>query len=142
MSSLTPFTGSGFLDDFFRDVNPGYYIKPLHGDPLPSQIKIDVKENANEFIVEAEIPGAGKENIHINIDANIVSIRAEINQVDSQSTEEKTLRSERYYGSVTRSFKLSSDIDEQNSKARYENGILVLNLVKKPKQTGQRLNIE
>jgi HSP20 family protein len=37
-------------------VNPGYFIKPLHGDALPAQIKVDVKENPNEFIVEAEIP--------------------------------------------------------------------------------------
>ena len=43
MRSLTPLVGKGLLDEFFRDVNPGYYIKPLHGDALPSQIKIDVK---------------------------------------------------------------------------------------------------
>lgn len=141
MRSLTPFTG-GLLDDFFRDVNPGYFIKPLHGDSLPSQIKVDVKENPNEFIVEAEIPGAGKENINVSIDGNFVTISAEISQVDTQNNEEKLLRTERYYGSVSRSFKLSSDIDEQNSKARYENGILTLNLAKKLKQSGQRLSIE
>lgn len=141
MRSLTPFSG-GLLDDFFRDVNPGYFIKPLHGDPLPSQIKVDVKENPNEFIVEAEIPGAGKENINVSIDSDLVTISAEISQVDTQNNEEKLLRTERYYGSVSRSFKLSSDIDEQNSKARYENGILTLNLAKKLKQSGQRLSIE
>ena len=34
----------GLLDDFFKDINPGFYIRPLHGDPLPtpSQIKVDV----------------------------------------------------------------------------------------------------
>lgn len=142
MNSLTPFIGSGLLDNFFRDVNPGYFIKPLHGDPLPAQIKVDVKENPNEFIVEAEIPGTGKENINVGIDGNVLTIRAEISQVDSQNKEETILRTERYYGSVSRSFKLSSDIDEQNSKARYENGILILNLAKKLKPSGQRLSIE
>lgn len=142
MSSLSPFVGRGLFDELFRDVNPGYFIKPLHGDPLPGQIKVDVKENPNEFIVEAEIPGAGKDNIHVNIEGNVVTIRAEISQVDSQSKDDKVLRSERYYGEVSRSFQLPVDIDETASKARYDNGVLTLNLLKKLKQAGQRMTIE
>ncbi len=142
MSSLTPFGGRSLLDDFFRDVNPGYFIKPLHGDPLPSQIRVDVKENPNEFIVEAEIPGAGKENIQVDIDGNVVSIRAQISQIDSQTKDDKLLRSERYYGEVSRSFQLPADIDEAGSKARYDNGVLTLTLQKKQKQGGQRMTIE
>jgi len=142
MSSLSPFISRSLIDELFRDVNPGYYIKPSHGDPLPSQIKVDVKENPSEFIVEAEIPGAGKDNIHVDIDGNVVTIRAQISQVDSENKEEKLLRTERYYGETSRSFQLSSDLDEENSKASYDNGILTLTLVKKQKKTGQRLVIE
>jgi len=142
MSNLTPFGSRSLFDDFFRDINPGYFIKPLHGDPLPAQIKVDVKENPNEFIVEAEIPGAGKENIHVDIDGSVVSIRAQVSQVDSQTKDDKLLRSERYYGEVSRSFQLPADIDEDASKARYENGVLTLNLLKKQKQGGQRMTIE
>lgn len=142
MSSLSPFISRGLFDELFRDVSPAYYIKPLHGDALPTQIKLDLKETAGEFVVEAEIPGAGKENIHVSIDGNVVSIRAQIEQVDSQTKDDKLLRSERYYGEVSRSFQLSADIDESASKARYENGVLTLNLVKKQKQAGQRMLIE
>lgn len=142
MSSLSPFVSRGLFDELFRDVNPGYFIKPLHGDPLPSQIKVDIKENPNEFIVQAEIPGAGKENIHVNIDGNVISIRAQISQVDTESKDDKLLRSERYYGEVARSFQLPTDIDEAASKARYDNGILTLNLTKRQKQAGQRMQIE
>ena len=142
MSSLSPFVSRGLFDELFRDVNPGYFIKPLHGDPLPAQIKVDVKENPNEYIVEAEIPGAGKDNIQVNIDGNVVSIRAEISQVDSQTKDDKLLRSERYYGEVSRSFQLPTDIDETTSKARYDNGVLTLTLLKKQKQGGQRMLIE
>ena len=142
MSSLSPFGNRSLFDELFRDVNPGYFVKPLHGDPLPSQIKVDVKENANEYIVEAEIPGASKENIHVNIEGNVVSLRAEISQIDSQNKDDKLLRSERYYGEVSRSFQLPVDIDEAASKARYENGLLTLNLVKKQKQGGQRMLID
>lgn len=142
MSDLIPFVSGSLFDELFRDVSPGYYIKPLHGDALPSQIKVDVTETPDEFIVQAEIPGAGKENIHVNIEDNAVSISAEISQVDSQSKDDKLLRSERYYGEVSRSFRLPGDIDQTASKARYENGVLTLNLVKSQKKGGQRLAID
>ncbi len=142
MSNISPFVSRGLFDELLRDVNPGYFIKPLHGDPLPNQIKVDVKENPNELIVHAEIPGAGKENIHIDIDGNVVSIRAQISQVDSENKDEKLLRTERYFGEVARSFQLSAEIDEQLSKARYDNGVLTLNLLKKQKKSGQSIAIE
>jgi HSP20 family protein len=142
MSNLSPFVSRGLFDELFRDVNPGYFIKPLHGDALPTQIKVDIKENPTEFIVQAEIPGAGKENIHVNIDGNVISIRAQVSQIDSESKDDKLLRSERYFGEVSRSFQLPVDVDDNASKARYENGVLTLNLLKKQKQAGQRMTIE
>lgn len=141
MRNLTPFVNSSLMDELFKDFSPGYFVKPLHGDALPTQIKVDVKENQNEFIVHAEIPGAGKENIDVNIEGNVVNIRAQISQVDRESADDMLLRSERYYGSVSRSFQLSADIDETASKAIYENGVLTLKLSKKQKKTGSRLTI-
>jgi HSP20 family protein len=142
MNNLSPFVSRGLFDELFRDVNPGYFIKPLHGDALPAQIKVDVKENPNEFIVQAEIPGAGKENINVDIDGNVVNIRAQISQVDSETKDDKLLRSERYFGEVSRSFQLPADIDQAASKARYEHGVLTLNLVKSQKKGGQRMSID
>ena len=133
-----------FLDDFFRDVAPSYYVKPLHGDPLPapSQIKVDVKENESAYIVHAEIPGVPKEDIHVSVEGNVVSLRAEVRQLDQKTEGEKVLRSERYYGSVARSFQLPADIDAAQAKAKYDNGILTLTLPKKLNNSSQRLNIE
>ena len=142
MNSLNPFVSRSLIDELFNDVNPGYFIKQLHGDPLPNKIKLDVKEIANEYIVHAEIPGAGKENIHVDLDGNIVSIRAQIAQVDTENKEEKFLRTERYYGEVARRFQLATEIDETLSKARYDDGVLTLNLAKKLKKAGQRIVIE
>lgn len=135
---------SGLFDDFFKDVAPGFFVKPLHGDPLPSpaQIRIDVKEAPDAYTVQAEIPGVSKEDIHVVIDGPVVTLRAEVKQRDSQTQEEKVLRTERYYGSVARSFQLASEIDNEKSKAKYENGVLTLTLPKKAALAGQRLNIE
>lgn len=142
MSNLNPFVGAGLLDELFRDVNPGYFIKPLHGDALPHQMRVDVRENAEAFVVEAEIPGAGKDQIHVDVDGNQITIRAQVSQQDRQSEGEKVLRAERYFGELTRRFQLSTEIDEQASKARYDNGILHLLLAKKRKKSGQRLSVE
>ena len=94
MSNLIP-RGSLF-DEFFKDMAPGFFIKPLHGDPLPQSIKVDVKENPDAYIVEAEIPGVSRDDIQVTIDGSIVTLRAEVRQMDAQTSNEKVLRSERY----------------------------------------------
>ena len=63
-------------------------------------------------------------------------------QQDRQTEGEKVLRTERYYGEVSRSFQLPSDIDEANAKARYDNGVLCLTLPKKISSAPQRLTVE
>ena len=133
---------SGLFDDFFKDVAPGFYVKPLHGDPLPAQIKVDVKETPTAYTVLAEVPGVPKEDIHVTVEGNVVTLRAEIKQEDRQSEGEKLLRSERYYGAVSRSFQMPVDIDDAAAKAKCENGVLQLTLPKKAAVTGQRLAID
>lgn len=142
MSSLI--RRGNLLDEFFRDVAPGFYVKPLHGDPLPGpeQIKIDVKETDKAYTVHAEVPGVAKEDIHVSLDGNMVTLQAEVKQQDLQTKDEKVLRSERYFGSVARSFQLPQDIDQSEAKAKYENGVLTLTLPKKTGGNAQRLAID
>jgi HSP20 family protein len=132
----------GLLDDFFKDVSPAFYVKPLHGDALPAQIRVDVKETPQAYTLEAEVPGVAKEDIHVNVEGNVVTLRAEVKQQDRQTDGEKLLRSERYYGSVSRSFQMPTDIDNSAAKARYDNGVLQLVLPKKSASVAQRLTIE
>jgi len=142
MSSLSPFSKRNLIDELFRDVSPGFFIRPLHGEPLPSQIKLDIKEGDKDYVIHAEIPGSSKENIHVNIEGDVVTIRAEVSQTDTDRSDDKLIRSERYYGEVSRSFQLPVEIDQQASKARYENGVLTLTLVKSAQKTGQRLTVD
>jgi HSP20 family protein len=55
-----PVSRTSLFDEFFRDMAPGFFVRPLHGDPLPQQIKVDVKEDAENFVVHAELPGRGQ----------------------------------------------------------------------------------
>lgn len=132
---------SSLFDDFFRDM-PGFFVRPLHGEPLPEQIRLDVKEADGSYMVQAEIPGVTKDNINIAIDGNELSISAEVKQEDVQSEGERVLRSERYYGSVARTVALPSDIDESSVKAKYDNGLLTLTLPKKDRAAQRRITIE
>ena len=142
MNSLV--SRGSLFDDIFKDIAPGFYVRPLHGDslPAPSQIKVDVKETEGGYTVQAEVPGVPKEDIHVSVEGNVVSLRAEVRQLDQKTEGEKVLRSERYYGSVARSFQLPADIDAAQAKAKYDNGILTLTLPKKLNNSSQRLNIE
>ena len=142
MNSLV--TRGSLFDDFFKDIAPGFYVRPLHGDgvPTPSQIKVDVKETDGGYTVQAEVPGVPKEDIHVSIDGNVVSLRAEVRQHDQKTEGEEVLRSERYFGSVARSFQLPVDVDAAQAKAKYDNGVLTLTLPKKQGGNAQRLSIE
>ena len=88
------------------------------------------------------MPGVPKEDIHVSIDGNTVTLQAEVKQHDKQTEGERVLRSERYFGAVSRSFQLPADIDETAAKAKYENGVLLLTLPKKISRSPQKLVVE
>lgn len=94
-------------------------------------IRMDVSEKDDTYVVHAEMPGIKKEDIKIEIDGNEVSISAETKNEKDIKDGERVLRSERYYGKVSRSFTLANEVDEAAASAKYENGVLELALPKK-----------
>jgi len=128
MNLLTP--KSKWLDDWFPEWNPGYMIRPLHGDAMPSRIRIDVTQTDESYEVQAELPGVSKDDIDVQIEGSLVSISAETRQEDRQEDDDRYLRSERYFGRVSRSFELPSAIDAEACVAKFEDGVLSLLLPK------------
>jgi HSP20 family protein len=134
---------ASLFDDLFRDTAPGFFVRPLHGDALPERIRLDVKESEQGYTVLAELPGVAKDDIHVEIDGGLVTLRAEVKQHDAQRDGERLVRSERYYGSVARSIQLPVDVDEAEANAKFDNGVLTLSLPKRRAQPGQkRLRID
>lgn len=131
-----PFAGSG-IDDLFR----GFFAPVRRDSDTPVSIKVDVTENDKGYVVHAEVPGVKKDDIHVTIEGNQVSISAEAKRETEKKEGDRVLRSERYYGSSYRSFVLPSDIDEAASEAKYDNGVLELKLAKKAAVTGRKLAI-
>ena len=131
-----PFAGSG-IDDLFR----GFFAPVRRDTDSPVSIKVDVSENDKGYVVHAEIPGVRKDDIHVTIEGNQVSISAETKRESQKKEGERVLRTERYYGSSYRSFVLPTEIDESASEAKYDNGVLELKLAKKAAVTGRKLAI-
>jgi HSP20 family protein len=127
------------FDDLFRG-----FFRPVRfeGQPQQMQIKVDVKENEASYTVHADIPGVKKEDIHVTIDGNQVSISAEVKKEKEEKEGDKVLRSERYYGKVARSFALGQDIDEAAAAAKYNDGVLELTLPKKKALSTKKLTIQ
>ena len=132
------------VEDLFDDLMKGFLVRPVRypGTEMPTQIKIDVKEDDKAYTVHAEMPGVKKEDIHVNVDGDTVSIAAEVRRETEEKEGEKVLHSERYYGKVYRSFTLGHDMDENSAKAHFENGVLELTLPKKAVSATRRLTIE
>ena len=132
------------VDNLFDDLMKGFFVRPMHySDETPAvQVKMDVKEDDKSYTVHAEIPGVNKEDIHVNLEGNRISVSAEVKREKEQKEGEKVIHSERYYGKVYRSFSLAQEVDEAHAKAKFENGVLELTLPKKEPTVARKLAIE
>jgi HSP20 family protein len=136
LSRVDPFSD---IDDLFK----GFFVRPVAFEGQPQmQIKMDVKENDGAYTVHADIPGVKKEDIHVTIEGNQVSISAEVKKEKEEKQGDKVLRSERYYGKVARSFTLAQDVDEATAQAKYADGVLELTLPKKAVSSAKKLAIQ
>lgn len=142
MANITRWDPFEDIDDLLK----GVFLRPMRLETQDAaqgvRIKVDVKEDDKSYLVHAEVPGVKKEDIHVSIDGNQVSISAEIKREKEDKQGEKVLRSERYYGKVARAFTLAQDVDPEGASAKYENGILELTLPKRSTQAQKRLTIQ
>jgi HSP20 family protein len=107
------------------------------------EMRVDINEANGAYKVRADLPGVKKEDINVRIDGNIVQIDAEVKQEkETKDKAGKVLRSERYQGAVSRTFSLPQDVDDAKATAKYDDGVLTLELPKKPGKSTKRLAIQ
>ena len=128
LSDLVSFAPFHNFEDYFRVPRMRSLVRNLPAEP---EIKMDVSEDDKAYHVKAEVPGVKKEDIHVAVEDNQVSITAEIKKETEEKKGETVLRSERYYGMQSRSFTLMHGVDEGKAEAKYQDGILELTLPKK-----------
>jgi HSP20 family protein len=96
------------------------------GDWAP---RVDISETDHEFIIKAEIPEVGKEDLKVTVDNNVLTIRGERKQ-EKEEKGKKFHRVERYYGTFARSFTLPENVDQAKIEASFKDGMLNLRLPK------------
>jgi HSP20 family protein len=90
---------------------------------------VNVKENEKNYEIEVAAPGMKKEDFNIAVDNGILTISAE-SKDEKEQKEDNYTRREFSYSSFSRSFSLPQNVDEDNIKAKYENGVLYLTVSK------------
>jgi HSP20 family protein len=133
------------LDDILNELGRGFFIRPLSrlADPSAgfSGIKLDVEEDDRAYIVRADIPGVNKEDIHVAVEGNHISLRAEVKKEREEKEGEHVVYSERSYGMVSRAFDLPGEVDADATKAEYRDGVLKLTLPKRRGAETRRITV-
>jgi HSP20 family protein len=130
--SFKPFYGD--LERWFDD-DPG---KPEEGAWHPN---VDVYETEGSYVLKADLPGINKDDIKIEVNDNTLTFKGE-KKFEEKTEKDSYVRVERSYGSFTRSFTLSDNVDPENIHASYKDGVLEITLAKKEEAKAKEINIE
>jgi len=140
MANITRYDPMGDLDDMFK----GLFVRPMRFDiegAPQMKMKVDVTKTDDTYTVKADLPGVKKDDIHVSVDGNEVTISGEVRKESEEKKGEEVIRSERYFGKVSRSFTLPQEVDEAKVAAKYADGVLNLTLPMKVKAAKRRITV-
>ena len=116
------------LDDMFND--------PFFKRTKTDLMKTDILEKNGNYILDMDLPGCKKENIEIELKDEYLHISATINNSTDTSDEDKNyIHKERFYGNCSRSFYVGKNVNEDDIKASFKDGILHVEFPKKDETT-------
>lgn len=135
LARYNPFRGLTRFNPFGRDIDDlftGFFPAPMSPTTMADfHMPIDITEDDKVYKVRAEIPGFNKEDISVSVSGDQVTISAETKKEKEERDGERIVHRECYYGRQCRSFTLPQAADEAATKAKYEDGVLNLELPKK-----------
>ena len=130
--------GENLFDDLFDSFpfydNAGKDVeKKLYGRKAAHMMKTDIKEKSDGYELVMDLPGFTKDEVQATLENGYLTVEAE-KGLDKEEKEKETghyIRKERYAGAMSRSFYVGEHLDQQDIKAKYEDGILKLSIPKK-----------
>ena len=139
MLELTPFRSNYYVSayDPFKEMEE--FERRFFGQRTPA-MKTDIRETENAYILESDLPGFSREDIHAEINNGYLTIRAE-HKSENEDKSESYLRRERSYGSYSRTFDLDG-IDAEAITASFKNGVLTLELPKMQQKVEEARRVE
>ena len=102
---------------------------------------VDVREDADHFYVEAELPGFRKDDVNITLENQQLTISAERKEENQQKQKGDLLLHERRYSRFLRSFTLPPTVDEQSVNAKLTDGVLTITLNKREETKPRRIQV-
>ena len=139
MFGLTPYRSNYYVSayDPFKEMEE--FERRFFGQRTPA-MKTDIRETENAYILESDLPGFSREDIHAEINNGYLTIRAE-HKSENEDKNESYLRRERSYGSFSRTFDLDG-IDAEAITASFKNGVLTLELPKMQQKVEEARKVE
>jgi HSP20 family protein len=101
---------------------------------------VDIYENKDQIVLEAELPGMKQEDFDLSIENNVITLRGE-RRFEKTDETDNYHRVERSYGSFTRSFTLPQTVAAEGAKAEYNNGVLRVTLPKREETKARRIEV-
>ena len=139
-AAVNPFRDFDDLERAFFGVEPYRFLR----ESGLGEFRTDLKDNGDSYTLEADLPGFEKKDINIEMNGDVLTISAERHsEHEEEDKKKKYIRCERSYGSYSRQFDISG-IESDGITAKYENGVLTLNMPKKTATVpeSRRLEIE
>ena len=130
--------GENLFDDWmnfsFPDID-----KTLYGKHEKNMMKTDVKEKEGGYEIAIDLPGFKNDEISVQLNNGYLTIQA-AKGLDKDETDKngRYIRRERYAGSMSRSFYIGSHVTEADIRAKYENGILTLDVPKEDQKVVEK----
>ncbi len=126
------------FDKFFGDAGDTDASSVVTSQWVP---RVDIKEEADRFIIFADLPGVDPKDIEVNMDKGILSIKGE-RSTGSTSENERYSRVERAQGVFYRRFALPDSANPEGISASGKNGVLEIAIPKRPETTPRRIQVQ
>jgi HSP20 family protein len=101
---------------------------------------VDIYENKDHIVLEAELPGMKQEDFDLSIENNVLTLRGE-RKFEKTDESDSYHRVERSYGAFTRSFTLPQTVSAEGANAEYNNGVLRVTLPKREETKARRIQV-
>ena len=126
-----PFAEWPFPSRFLRSMGDDLFPWPwaVRGEALGGALMpaLDVRENDHHYAVTVELPGVGKDDVHVEIENGLLTIRGE-KRSEREEKKERSHYTERSYGAFTRTLRLPTDADADRLEASFKDGVLALKI--------------
>jgi HSP20 family protein len=128
------------FERLFDDSFDRFFAPAAQGSSLRSPA-LDVSESERAYTVKLDLPGVAKEDVNIAIDGRRVSVEAQTRKDEEKKEGDRVVYRERSLASYARSFSVAADVDQAESSAKLENGVLTLTLAKRGAPAAARITV-